>query len=164
MSTRPEPSVALRMMDIGDLDEVVRIEQAAHVHPWSAELLRRELDHDWSRILLAVENVALDGRVETERILGYIVFWLVHDELHVLNVATDPACRRRGAGRRLMLEAERICQGCGAVLSTLEVRVSNAPAIALYQGLGYRQVGRRPRYYQENGEDALVMLKELASP
>jgi ribosomal-protein-alanine N-acetyltransferase len=141
----------------GDLDEVHRIERAAHVHPWSAELIRRELDHAWSRAMVAV---APDG--PAARIVGYVIFWLVHDELHILNVATDPVARRRGVGRRLMLEAEAQALANRASLATLEVRRSNAGAIALYEGLGYVQVGMRPRYYQPEGEDAFVLTKTLA--
>ena len=161
MSARPVADVSLRAMRPADLDDVMRVEQLAHPHPWSADLMRRELDHDWSRVVLAVERAGLAGAQASERVVGYIVFWLVHDEVHVLNVATDPVVRRRGVGRRLMREAEEDGRRRAARLATLEVRRSNAPAIELYRSLGYRQVGVRPRYYQEDGEDALVMVKEL---
>lgn len=151
-----QQALRLRRMTRDDLDEVERIELAAHRHPWTRELLARELDHDWSTVLLAVSD---DGGRES--IFGYIVFWFVHDEIHVLNVATDPVRRRRGAARLLMLEAERLGRQRGAQLSTLEVRRSNDAAIALYRGLGYRQVGMRPRYYSPDGEDAIVMTKSL---
>ena len=141
-----------------DLDAVMVVERSAHKHPWSAELLRRELDHDWSTVLLAIEQ-APHG---LEQVLGYVIFWIVHDELHILNVATAPAFRRNGVGRLLMMEAESRGRGRGAVLSTLEVRKSNEPAIQLYLSMGYRQVGLRPRYYADENEDALVMLHELS--
>ncbi len=162
MSARALHEVHLRPMRVLDLDEVMRIESSAHRHPWSFELMRRELEHDWSRAVLAVERAGLAPLDLVERIVGYIVFWLVHDELHVLNVATDPAFRRRGAGRTLMLEAEAHGHRHGARLSTLEVRRSNTAALKLYGSLGYREVGVRRRYYQEDGEDALIMLKDLA--
>ena len=105
--------------------------------------------------------LALEAGEGRERVLGYIVFWLVHDEVHVLNVATALEARRRGVGRALMTEAEESGRQRGARLSTLEVRRSNLPALALYRDLGYRQVGVRPNYYAEEREDAIVMVKQL---
>ncbi len=93
--------------------------------------------------------------------VGFIVFWLVHDEVHVLNVVTAREARRRGVGRALMEEAADAGRKRGAVLATLEVRRSNEAALALYRTLGYRQVGVRPKYYAEEGEDAIVMLLDL---
>ena len=153
----PEAPISLRAMRGEDLARVVEIEATGFKHPWSRELLERELGHTWSTILLAVE---LDDE-GAERVLGYIVFWLVHDEVHVLNIATALEARRRGIGRALMRAAHD--HGCqrGAALATLEVRRSNAPAIELYRSLGYRHVGIRPNYYQEEGEDAIVMMLDL---
>ncbi|GEJ58066.1 ribosomal protein S18-alanine N-acetyltransferase [Anaeromyxobacter diazotrophicus] len=152
---------AFRRMALDDLARVMEIEKDGFAHPWSADLLRREMVHDWSTILLATE--LRDGRagVAREAILGFIVFWLVHDELHVLNIATALEARRRGVGRALMDEAAQRARRGGAVLATLEVRRSNASAIALYRALGYRQVGIRPNYYADEGEDAIVMLLDL---
>jgi len=94
-------------------------------------------------------------------VIGYVVFWVVHDEVHVLNVATALAARRRGIGRALMEAAEGEGRRRGARLATLEVRRSNAAAIALYRTMEYRQVGIRPNYYAEENEDAIVMVKTL---
>ncbi len=145
-----------RRMRVEDLPRVVEIEKDGFRHPWSRELLERELSHAWSTVLLAV-----DGGPGGERILGFIVYWLVHDEVHVLNIATALEARRRGVGRALMREAEAGGRRRGATLSTLEVRRTNAPAIALYLALGYRQVGIRPNYYAEEHEDAIVMKLAL---
>ena len=153
----PGPELVLRRARPDDVERVVEIEKDGFAHPWSRDLLERELGHAWSHTLLALQPAG-DG---TERVLGYIVFWLVHDEVHVLNVATALEARRRGVGRALMEAAEDTGRVRGARLSTLEVRRSNAPAIALYRGLGYRQVGVRPNYYAEEREDALVMVKPL---
>jgi ribosomal-protein-alanine N-acetyltransferase len=150
----------LRRMMAADLEDVVRLERAAHRHPWSVDLIRRELDHDWSTVLLAFEQ-SPEGTTSPPRLAGHIIFWIVHDEIHILNVATDPELRRRGYGRSLMLAAEDEGRPRGAVLATLEVRKSNEAAIALYRGLGYRQVGLRPRYYADDEEDAIVMVKDL---
>jgi ribosomal-protein-alanine N-acetyltransferase len=150
----PAP-LSFRPAGLADVERVVEIEREGFLHPWSRDLLARELSHAWSRLLLAEEGPG--GAV-----LGYIVYWLVHDEVHVLNVATAVAARRRGVGRALMEAAEEDGRRRGARLSTLEVRRSNAPAIALYLSMGYRQVGVRPNYYAEEKEDAIVMVKGLA--
>lgn len=150
----PPSALVLRPAGRVDVDRVLEIEKEGFAHPWSRELVERELDHAWSRLLLAEDGPG--GPV-----VGYIVFWIVHDEVHVLNVATSVAARRRGVGRALMVEAEEEGRRRGARLSTLEVRRSNAPAIALYLALGYRQIGVRPNYYAEEKEDAIVMVKQL---
>jgi [ribosomal protein S18]-alanine N-acetyltransferase len=153
----PLAPLSLRPMRPDDLTRVVEIEKAGFRHPWSRELLERELGHAWSTILLAVE----EDEGDAEQILGYVVFWLVHDEIHVLNIATALEARRRGVGRALMSTAHDHGRRRGAAIATLEVRRSNAAAIELYRSLGYRHVGIRPNYYQEEGEDALVMVLDL---
>lgn len=145
-----------RPMRPADLDRVMAINTASFQHPWSADLIRRELFHEWSTILLAVDDGAAGG------VLGFIVFWVVHDEVHVLNVAVAEEHRRRGVARALMGEAALRGRARGARLVTLEVRRSNAPALALYRALGYRDVAVRPRYYAEEDEDAIVMELALA--
>ncbi len=157
----PGAPFTFRRMVLDDLDRVMEIEKDGFAHPWSADLLRREMMHDWSTILLATETRMGPGHLPTEAIVGFVVCWLVHDELHVLNIATAVEERRRGIGRILMDEAARRARQAGAVLATLEVRRSNAAAIALYRNLGYRQVGIRPNYYVDEGEDAIVMVLDL---
>ncbi len=147
----------LRPARAADVGRIVDIEKDGFQHPWSRELIERELAHSWSRIFLACE----EDPAGDERVLGYIVFWIVHDEVHVLNVATALEARRRGIGRALMDAAEQEGRARGARLSTLEVRRSNFAAIALYRAIGYRQVGIRPNYYAEENEDAIVMVKAL---
>ena len=146
-----------------DLDDVMEIERAAFKHPWSPELFRRELEHDWSTILVAVEPLTNAPR-GGERILGFLIHWLVHDEVHILNVAVDPAQRRKGIARALMAETEKRAHLANAALLTLEVRRSNQAALDLYRGFDYRAVGVRPNYYVDEGEDAIVMVKELKRP
>lgn len=157
---RPEPAFLIRRMTHEDLPAVMELEKASFSNPWSLELLQRELTHDWSVIYLLEEPLA-DG---ARRLLGICIFWIVHDEVHVLNVATDPAHRRRGAGRALMdaTLAEGRARKCS--LATLEVRKSNEPAITLYKSLGFRAVGVRPNYYVDAGqppEDAIVMVLDF---
>jgi len=148
------PSIDFRRMREADLPAVMEIERVAFSHPWSEEMIRRELLHEFSTVLLAVDGV--DGHI-----LGFAVVWLVHDELQVLNVAVAAEARRRGVARRILDRVEGGARERGARVAMLEVRRSNLPAISLYRSLGYREVGVRPRYYAEDGEDALAMDKEL---
>lgn len=150
------PQLRFRRMRPEDLSRVAEIERDGFKHPWSRELLERELAHAWSTVLLAVEE-----RPAGEAVVGFIVYWLVHDEVHVLNIATAREERRRGIGRALMEQAAESGRHRGAILATLEVRRSNLAALELYRALGYRQVGVRPNYYAEEGEDAIVMVLDL---
>ena len=155
MTAGDAPSLVFRRMREADLPRVMEIERAAFSHPWSEDLVRRELSHEFSTVLLATDGPG--GPVQ-----GFAVVWLVHDELHVLNVAVAPEARRRGVAGALLDEAEARAGARGARVAMLEVRRSNAPAIGLYRARGYREVAVRPRYYAEDGEDALVMDKPLA--
>jgi [ribosomal protein S18]-alanine N-acetyltransferase len=164
MAVRARSKLEIRRMRPDDLDDVMVIERAAFKHPWSLELFRRELEHDWSTILVAVEPfapLAIAAKGPSERVLGFLIFWLVHDEVHILNVAVAPEHRRRGLARMLMQEAERRAQEANAALMTLEVRRGNLGALDLYRQFDYRAVGVRPNYYVDEGEDAIVMVKEL---
>ncbi|MGO8968409.1 MAG: ribosomal protein S18-alanine N-acetyltransferase [Myxococcaceae bacterium] len=140
-----------------DLARVLEIEQEAFRNPWSAELLRRELGHDWSTILVA-EEPGPRGQVT---LVGFVIFWIVHDELHVLNVATAPEHRNRGVARTVLESALDQGRRKRCTLATLEVRRSNAAALGLYRDFGFRPVGIRPNYYVDEGEDAIVMVLDL---
>ena len=148
-------------MRLDDLEEVMVIEREAFRHPWSPELFRRELEHDWSTILVAIEPLTSAPGKGSERIVAFLIFWLVHDEVHILNVAVAPGHRRKGIARILMTETEKRAHQANAALMTLEVRRSNHAALELYREFDYRAVGVRPNYYVDEGEDAIVMVKEL---
>lgn len=152
-----QPEFIIRPMTPDDMPEVMEIERVAFSNPWSPELLRRELTHDWSTILLAEEEVAPGLR----RLLGFAIFWVVHDEVHILNVATDPPQRRRGVARAVMNATLERGRQRRCTLATLEVRRSNEAALALYRDMGFRAVGVRPNYYVDEGEDAIVMILDL---
>jgi ribosomal-protein-alanine N-acetyltransferase len=159
VAVRARAKLEIRRMKPDDLEEVMVIERVAFPHPWSTELFRRELEHDWSTILVSVEPLSpLDER---ERITGFLIYWLVHDEVHILNVAVAPEHRRKGIARALLQEAEKRAHAANAALMTLEVRRSNHGALDLYRQFDYRAVGVRPNYYVDEGEDAIVMVKEL---
>ena len=142
----------IRRMDAGDLDRVVEIEAASFADPWSRALIVAELGNGLARPLVA----EVEGRIE-----GFIFAWIVADETHILDLAVDPALRGNRIGRELTLSALKSGKQEGAAYAVLEVRRSNAAARRLYATLGFRVVGRRPGYYQDNGEDALVMMADL---
>jgi [ribosomal protein S18]-alanine N-acetyltransferase len=150
----PAEEVAVRCLVAEDLPAVLELQSRAFTHPWSAELLQREMTHEWSTILVAEAS-------GTQALVGFLIYWLVHDELHILNLATDPKCRRKGTARRLMHEALQTGRSRKCSMATLEVRRGNVAAIELYKSLGFRAVGVRPNYYVDEREDAIVMIADL---
>src|SRR5205823_9071023 len=133
MAVRARARLEIRRMRPDDLEEVMVIERAAFRHPWSPELFRRELEHDWSTILVAVEPLTSASGKGSERIIGFLIYWLVHDEVHILNVAVAPEQRRKGVAHMLMAETEKRALQASAALMTLEVRRSNQGALELYR-------------------------------
>jgi [ribosomal protein S18]-alanine N-acetyltransferase len=154
-----QPIAGFRIRRVGDedLNSVLEVSRASFKHPWSPDLLRRELSHEWSTILLAEAGEPGVGR----RPLGFLIYWIVHDELHILNIASHPLYRRRGVARAIMEAALEQAKAHRCVLATLEARRSNLAALSLYKNLGFRPVGVRPNYYAEEGEDAIVMVLDF---
>ena len=138
----------IRPMTAEDLTQVVDIEQHSFPHPWTIEHFRDEVHYPHAFPLVAVTS---EGGIA-----GYLCPSLVLDEGEILDVAVRGDCRGLGVGRLLVTEALRVFQEKGALRVYLEVRTSNQAAISLYLALGFRETGRRKRYY-ENGEDALLM-------
>ncbi len=143
-------------MTVTDLPGVMEIEKEAFSNPWSLDMVRKELTQEWSNVLLLEESTPWGWELR-----AFAIFWIVADEVHVLNVATHVASRRKGYGRRIMDEVVIVGRERQCRIGTLEVRRSNGPAIALYTQLGFRTVGMRPRYYNDNQEDAVVMIMDL---
>jgi len=132
-----------------DLRGVLRIEAAVFPHPWSHRLFVEELAQRKSRAYRAAW-IGAD-------IVGFAGLMLVDDEAHVNNIAVDPRWQRRGLGSLILLDMTRVALELGSRHLTLEVRVGNEPALALYRRFGMAPVGVRPNYYPETREDALVM-------
>ena len=140
----------LRPATIEDLPQsILPIERASQPHPWSEKAFLAELDNPVSEIAVASDQ---EGNV-----VGFLVTWQVLDEVHLLNVAVAPEHRRRGIGRWLVRQVLERALDEKATWVSLEVRVSNAAAIALYDSLGFVLVGRRRNYYTDNDEDALLL-------
>ena len=154
--TAVAPDFKLRKMTSADLPRVMEIENQAFSNPWSLEMVKNELSHDWSTILLGELKTA-----EGWRVCAMAIFWLVADEIHILNVATDGVFRRQGLGRKVLQGALAHAREHRCTRAILEVRRGNEPAINLYASLGFLKIGLRPHYYQDNQEDAVVMAADL---
>ena len=139
-------------MEERHLAALAEIEKACFHAPWSADMLREELGKG---IFLVAEQ---DGAA-----VGYVGCQTVLDEGYITNVAVSPDCRRQGIGRALIAELTERAKRAGLAFVTLEARESNAPAITLYEGAGFRRVGVRKNFYTAPAEDAVLMtlfLKE----
>lgn len=145
-------------MKAADLDDIMDIERVSFRAPWSRQVFVEELDRDWAHVDVLKE------RKSDARVLAFVNYWLVRDEVHVLNVATHPDARRSGHASRLLEHVIAFANRHRCRYVTLEVRRSNTGAIRLYRKYGFRPVGVRPNYYVEDNEDAIVMLLELAPP
>ena len=140
----------IRPMTAADVPSVAALEKLCFSDPWSASLIASELDNPLSLWLVWEE----DGTAA-----AYLGVQRVPPQADVMNVAVSPALRRRGIARALFAELERRLPEIDELF--LEVRASNSGAIALYRTLGFEQVGRRPNYYLDPREDALILRKEL---
>lgn len=134
------------------LDRLEQLERMCFSRPWSKKMLAEELDNQCVAFLVAVEP-------ETEKAVGYAGLLVVADEGYITNVAVDPSCRRQGVAAQLLQVFDNFAKGNHLAFLTLEVRPSNAAAIALYEGFGFREVGRRRNYYDLPKEDALILTK-----
>ena len=150
---KADDPAGLRLLRLteADLAEVLALEHLAYSQPWTEENFRGEFRR---HITLAL------GLRRGGRLLAHCFFWLLPPEIHLLNLAVRPECRRRGLARRLAAAMESIGRRAGVRSIFLEVRPSNQGAVNLYASRGFKVAGRRPSYY-EDGEDALLMTLEL---
>ena len=144
----------IRKMNLGDVSAIAELEKLCFSDPWSENSIASEVDNPLSYWLVA----EMDGIV-----VGYVGSQTVLDASDMMNLAVSPNYRREGIGQALVNALVAHLQQNKVIALLLEVRVSNAPAIALYESLGFEQVGRRPKYYHNPREDALILRKELIS-
>lgn len=142
----------IREMNLADVPAIADLEKICFSDPWSENSITSELHNRLSYWLVAEDN---------GQIAGYIGSQSVLDGADVMNLAVSPSYRRQGIGQALIKELVEHLRQRGIIALLLEVRVSNTPAIALYEKLGFVQAGRRPRYYRNPHEDALILRKEL---
>jgi ribosomal-protein-alanine N-acetyltransferase len=144
----------LRTLADNDLDEVMDIEPVAFGnHHWSRQSFINELDNRLGKYYAAVD-------ASTGQLVGYSGFWLIGDEAHITTLAVHPDCRRKRIGEVLLINNILAARQAGAKWLTLEVRVSNEKAQNLYFKFGFKNLGVRRHYYQDNSEDALVLWTE----
>jgi len=152
ISTRGIGRAVLRPMSVTDLQQIIRIEQTSFPTPWTLELFVRELSLKFSH------NFVLDL---LGMIIGYVNFWVVAGEMHIMSIAVHEDYREKRVGTMLLERSLDYARRRGAEYVYLEVRMGNDAAIALYQGMGFEVVGVRKGYYTDTGEDALVMARHL---
>ena len=142
-----------RMHPTNDLDAVVALEATCFTNPWTREMIVWEFEHsDVSHFFVV--------RVAEHGVIAYCSFWLLFDELHLNNLAVQPAWRRQGAATALLTELFREGARLGAHRATLEVRPSNTAALRLYERLGFTVAATRRDYYTNPAEPALVLWHE----
>ena len=139
-------------MTTADIESVIAIERASFQFPWSTRFFLDELQVDCARSILA--------EIES-RIVGYVLFWFLPEDVDIHNIAVHPDFRRQGIGRLLLDQVIAAARRQKRLRVTLDVRFSNTPAQNLYRSFGFVTRGLRKGYYSDNGEDALVMALEL---
>ena len=135
-----------------DILAIEELEKQCFATPWSYESLKYDIVENNRALYLVAE---IEGEI-----VGYVGIWKIVDEGHITNVAASPEHRRCGIARGILTQLFEICETRhGIEAFTLEVRPSNAPALALYQSFGFEAAGRRKGYYEDNGEDAIIMWR-----
>ena len=143
----------IEKMTLASLDEVMTIEALAYgQHHWSRDSFVAEINNQISNYSCATNK--------ENRIVGYLGLWKIIDEAHITNLAVHPDFRRKGVAKLLLFYLFYQCYKEKIKYLTLEVRVSNEGAINLYESFGFKSLGVRKKYYQNNNEDALIMWSE----
>ena len=135
-----------------DVPAVTELDRLSFSMPWPERSFRFEVTNNPSSRSWVAES---GGRV-----VGALVAWVLVDELHIATLATHPDFRRQGIAQALLTHGLKLAAQEGVLSSFLEVRASNEAAQALYRKFGYEEIGRRPRYYKDNNEDAILMTLE----
>lgn len=148
-----EEKIIIEEMRADDLKEVVRIEEVSFSDSWSCNMFKAELSNPVSHPWVA--------RSISGELVGYICFWVLEGEAHVLNLAVHPSYRQKGIGSRLITTSLDYWKRAGVENAYLEVRESNEVARRLYERFGFRLITRRSKYYRNPKEDAWVMGLEI---
>jgi ribosomal-protein-alanine N-acetyltransferase len=158
LSTVNDPSIPflIEPMRPADTPQVIAIEQAAYTMRWPRKAYNYELEQNELAHYFVLRPATPDPSEKPDPI-GLAGFWLMADEAHINTLAIHPAWRRLGLGEWLLLTLIEQAQAQGASVATLEVRPSNQAALSLYQKYDFQEVGRRPGYYSDDGEDALIL-------
>ena len=165
----------IRRAEEKDVLAIEHIEKQCFAVPWSYESLHKDIVENGMAFYIVAEIASEDGGEATEQsevagqqcgdtatagqVCGYVGVWKILDEGHITNVAVAPEYRRMHIGRAMLETLFEVTGQAGIERYTLEVRASNEPAIRLYEGLGFKSEGIRPGYYEDNGEDAVIMWR-----
>jgi ribosomal-protein-alanine N-acetyltransferase len=172
MSITPPPAVVIQRMEVADIPQVIEIDKFSFPLPWSERSYRHELTQnkqshffsmclaestkDWSWLKHFWQ------RTTQRHVIGYAGIWMILDEVHINTIAIHPDYRGHGLGEQLLVHILRYAIAHEMILATLEVRPSNVAALGLYRKYGFEEVGRRKRYYRDNGEDAILLTAEFS--
>ncbi|WP_242631644.1 ribosomal protein S18-alanine N-acetyltransferase [Sedimentibacter sp. zth1] len=146
--------IIIRPMEQGDIDDIVKVENNSFSTPWSREAFTKELSNPMALYLCVVYE---------EHVIGYAGLWKIYDEGHITNVAILSTFRGHGISKLLMKDMIEMSIENNINRLTLEVRESNLVALNLYTKLGFENCGKRPKYYSNPTEDAIIMWKELGN-
>jgi ribosomal-protein-alanine N-acetyltransferase len=147
----------IRKMRESDLDEILSIEKTCFLSPWSRCAFENEMRAAYAFPMVLTQNVQ-------PAIQGYLCFWIVVDECHILNLAVHPDCRRNGIASQMISDLLEVCGKKRILTCYLEVRESNQIARTLYGKFGFEDEGIRKKYYPDTDEDALIMKRRLHCP
>ena len=139
----------IRTADERDLDVLEELERLCFLRPWTREALSQELGDQHQRVVVKA--------LLNEQVVGYAALWIIVDEGHITRIAVHPQHRGRGVGKELVRALVQHGMEGGCIGFTLEVREGNRAARAMYESLGFRAQGKRPGYYEEEGEDGIIM-------
>ena len=142
--------ITIKRAEASHLKKICELEKKCFASPWSEEAMAREIVNSNSLVLVAEQS---------DELLGFAMCMLMYDEIHITNIAVAEACRRTGIGYGLLRQMIRLCEDNGHTELTLEVRESNTAAIKLYENNGFVTEGVRKHYYEDNGENALIMWR-----
>lgn len=157
-SNAAEPSVIVEPMLEADLDAVAAIEKKSFTTPWSRQSFAAELEGNRFARFWVARSLPAPGSV-----VAYICCWVIYEELRINNIAVHPDRRRCGIAQSLLAQAVHAAREAGCLTGYLEVRPGNEAALGLYGKFGFSQAGRRPLYYADTCEDALILSVSLES-
>ena len=144
--------LVIRRAEAKDVETIEKLEQSCFSQPWSYESIYQDIVENDRAVYVVAET---EGQV-----IGYAGLWIIVDEGHITNVAVSPDYRRNSVGNTIVTALLQVTEDMGVKRHTLEVRKSNQAAINLYEKQGFTEAGERKGYYEDNGEDALIMWRE----
>ena len=144
--------IEIRRMKLEDVPEVVEIDRSSFALPWTERSFKYEVqENQAARCWVTIVD---------ERVASMLVLWIIVDEAHIATIATHPQFRRRGFAKKMLMKSLVAAREEGAQKALLEVRARHVVAQKIYCDIGFVDVGRRPMYYRDNGEDAVLMTME----